>query len=133
MLVFREIFLPYLMDGPYPRTRCKLQSFIKRFKYFVCDRPSSLIFLDKRKLVDASVHRFKKTGFFSIWIFFHEYSRLIGQQWNGEAISLSSLYHFHPLHRHLDISRTITAESSPLHITSSRTGTRKLLFQSASR
>ena len=34
----------------------------------------------------------------------------------GEAISLSPLYHFHLLHRHLDISRAITAESSPLHI-----------------
>ena len=30
-------------------------------------------------------------------------------------------YHFHPLHRHLDISRTITAERSALHIGSSPT------------
>ena len=35
----------------------------------------------------------------------------------GEAISLTPLYHFRPLHRHLDITRAITAESSPLHIT----------------
>ena len=34
----------------------------------------------------------------------------------GEDISLTPHYHFHPLHRHLDISRLITAESSPLHI-----------------
>ena len=34
----------------------------------------------------------------------------------GEVISLAFHYHFHPLHRHLDISRVITAESSPLHI-----------------
>ena len=26
------------------------------------------------------------------------------------------LYHFLPLHKHLDISQVITAESSPLHI-----------------
>ena len=38
----------------------------------------------------------------------------------GEGISLIPHYHFHPLHRHLDISRAMTAESSPLHITSSR-------------
>ena len=31
------------------------------------------------------------------------------------------LYHFYPLHRHLDISRAITAESSHLHIASRRT------------
>ena len=28
--------------------------------------------------------------------------------WEGEANLLSPLYHFHPLHRHLDISRAIT-------------------------
>ena len=36
-----------------------------------------------------------------------------------------------PIHRHLDISRTTTAESSPLHI-SSRTQTRNFRFSSAS-
>ena len=42
--------------------------------------------------------------FFSIWVFFHEHSQFTGQQGKGEAISLTPLYHFHPLHRHLDIS-----------------------------
>ena len=37
-------------------------------------------------------------------------------QGKGEGISLTSHYHFYPLHRHLDISRGIIAESSPLHI-----------------
>ena len=41
----------------------------------------------------------------------------------------SSLYHFHPLHRHLDSSWAITAESSPLHIAVSRTRTGNLWFQ----
>ena len=41
----------------------------------------------------------------------------------GEGISLTPLYHFHPLYRHRDISRAITARSSPLHIGSSRTRT----------
>ena len=70
---------------------------------------------------------------FSIWILFHEHSRFTGQQEKGEAISLTSLYHFHPLHRHLDISRAITAGSSPLHLASSRIRTGKLWFPSASR
>ena len=37
-----------------------------------------------------------------------------------EAISLILLHHFHLLHRLLDISQAITAESSPLHQASSR-------------
>ena len=71
--------------------------------------------------------------FFSIWVFFHEHSRIAGLQGKGEAISLTPNYQFHPLHRHLDISRVITAESSPLHIASSRTRKGNLWFPSASR
>ena len=44
----------------------------------------------------------------------------------------NSSYHFPPLHRHLDISQAITAESSPLLIASSRTRTENLRFPSAS-
>ena len=62
-----------------------------------------------------------KILFFSIWEFFHNHSRITGLQGKKEGISLTPHYHFHPLHRHLDISRTITAKSSPLHIGSSRT------------
>ena len=58
--------------------------------------------------------------FFSIWLFFHEYSRFTGQQVKGEAISLCPFYHFYPLHRRLDISWVVTAESSLLHIGGSR-------------
>ena len=50
--------------------------------------------------------------FFSIRVFFHEYSRFTGQKGMGEAISLISLCHFHPLHRHLDISGAITTAHS---------------------
>ena len=71
--------------------------------------------------------------FFSIWVFFHEHSRFTGQQGKGEGIYLTPLYHFHPLHRDLDISRAMTAESSPLHIAGSRTRTGNLWFPSASR
>ena len=51
----------------------------------------------------------------------------------GRGISLIPFYHFHPPHRHLDISRAITAEISPLHIASSRTRTGNFWFPSASR
>ena len=71
--------------------------------------------------------------YFSIWVFFHDHSRITGLQGKGEGISLTPHYHFHPLHRHLDISRAITAESSHLHIASSRTRTGNLWFPSASR
>ena len=51
-------------------------------------------------------------GFLSLTFTIH---RTAGK---GEGISLTPLYHFHPLHRHLDISRAITADSSILHIAS---------------
>ena len=59
--------------------------------------------------------------FFSVLVFFHGYSRITGLQGKGEGISLTPQFHFHQLHRYLDISRAIAAESSPLHITSNRT------------
>ena len=43
----------------------------------------------------------------------------------GKAISLTPVYHFHPLHRHIDIRRIIIAESAPLHIANSWTRTRE--------
>ena len=60
-----------------------------------------------------------KVVFFSMWIF--SVTNIQDSQSGrrrGEAISLIPFFHFHPLHRHLDISRAITAESSPLHIAS---------------
>ena len=71
--------------------------------------------------------------FFSIWVFFHNHPRITGLQGKGEDISLTPHNHFHPLHRHLDISRPITTESSPLHIGSCRNRTGNLWFPSASR
>ena len=38
--------------------------------------------------------------FFSIWVFFHEHSRITGLQGKGKGISLTPHYLFHPLHRH---------------------------------
>ena len=56
---------------------------------------------------------------FSVLVLFHEHSRFTGQQGKKEVIFLTPLYHY-PLHKHLDISRAITAESSPLHIARGR-------------
>ena len=87
-------------------------------------------------LVLLTLRMYSKFFFFfflSIWVFFHEHSRFTGQQEKGEGIYLTPLYHFHPLHGHLDISRAIAAESSPLHIAGSRTRTGSLWFPSASR
>ena len=75
---------------------------------------------------------FKAIFFFFVWVFFHEHSRFTGQQGKGEGIYLTLFYHFHPLRRHLDISRVVTAESSPQHIASSRTWTGNLWFLIAS-
>ena len=58
-------------------------------------RRSSLIILRKFFLKSCKV---EFAFFVFIWVFFHEYS------------------HFHSFHGHLDISRVITAESSPLCI-----------------
>ena len=71
--------------------------------------------------------------FFSIWVFFHNYSRITGLQGKGEGISLTPHYHFHPLHRYLDISRAVITESPTLHIDSSRTRAGNLWFLGASR
>ena len=66
--------------------------------------------------------------FITIWVFFQEHSRFTGQQGKGEAFCLTPLYHFHPIHRHLDINQEIAAERSPLHIASSRTRSGNVLI-----
>ena len=90
----------------------------------------TIVFLDKHVYANNPCFFF---DFFSIRVFFHNHSRITGLQEKGEGISLTPHYHFHPFHRHLDISRVITAESSPLHVGSSRTRTGNLWFPSASR
>ena len=94
--------------------------------------PESLLFIFFTAKCQARMYSLYFFFIFSIWLFFHEHSRITGLQGKGKGISLTPYYHFHPLHRHLDISRAITAESSPLHIGSSRTRTGNLWFPSAS-
>ena len=66
--------------------------------------------------------------FFISWFSFTNIHDSQDSRRKGEAISLIPLYHFEPLHRHLDNRRTITAESLPLHIATSSTRTKKLWF-----
>ena len=91
----------------------------------------SVCFDDVCLLTDGDSTRSEDLFFFSIWVFYHDHSRITGPQGKGEGISLTPHYHFHPLHRHLDISRVITAESSPLHVASSRSRTGNLRAQVA--
>ena len=67
------------------------------------------------------MHETRHLLFLTSWVLFYKRSRFTGQQGKGEAISLTGLYHFHPLHRHLDLSRAITEEGSPLDIANSVT------------
>ena len=73
-----------------------------------------------------------KHDIFSYLYFFHKHSRFTVHQGKWEAISLTPLYHFHPVYRHKDIRRVTAAKSSPLHIASSRTRPEKLWFPSTS-
>ena len=59
---------------------------------------------------------------FSIGVFFHDHSRFTGLPGKGEGISLTPHYHFHPLHRHLDISLTSSFYYQGIHY-------REVIFQ----
>ena len=67
-------------------------------------------------------------SFFSIWALFHNHSRITGLQGKREGNPLVPHYQSHSLHRHLDSSWAITAESSPLFIGSSRTRNQSVPF-----
>ena len=71
-------------------------------------------------LTDYTIHPndiFLYLGFLSRTFTIHRAAR------EGGGYFFRPLYHFHPLHRHLDISQMITAESSPLQKASSQTPT----------
>ena len=81
-------------------------------------------------------------SFFNVFfLFFFFYQGFLSQSFTnyrasgegGKGISLTSHCYFHPLHRHFNISRTITADSSLLHIGSSQTRSGNLWFPSSSR
>ena len=89
------------------------------------------LILRKYKKVLLKSFKLLELLYFTIWVFFHQHSRFTEQQGKGKSISLTSLSHFQPLHRYLDISLAIAAEISPLHIASIRIRTRNLWFPSA--
>ena len=65
--------------------------------------------------------------FFSIWVFFSFDIDFTHHSMGRQKPILTNLYHFHLRRKHLDISKTITAESSPLSVVSDdRTQTRNL-------
>ena len=106
----------------------------QKYKNFFKPEAGNLCFLKyKRNFFSENITKFLLLGLetlFSIRVFFHDHPRITGLQGKGEGISLTPRYHFHPLHRHLDISRAITAESSPLHIASSWVRTGNVWFPS---
>ena len=66
-------------------------------------------------------------------VFCHKHLRFTGPQEKKGAISITPLYLIHSLDRHLDISRAITAEISPLQRASIRILAGNLWFPSTSR
>ena len=90
------------------------------------------------KTLSIHIHRESVLQCCNAWFVFllfllsgFSYSNIYNSQdrrWSREAISLYPFYKFDPLHRHLDISLVITAESSPLHIAGSRNRTWNLWY-----
>ena len=105
-------------------TNISFQSVWKFLFYFLLYKQlllSNLKLTLKCKIVLFEIYQIKVfLFFFFIWVFFHEHLRITGHQGKREAISLTSLYHFHQPHGHVDNSLAIIVESSPLHIASSR-------------
>ena len=85
--------------------------------------PAMLMIIRLRYMIQIYI-QFKKS--------YKLYKYLVCSQ--GEVISLTPFYIFHRFTvQHLDISRPITADSTPLHIAGDRIRFRKPWFPSASR
>ena len=105
-------------------------SYVDRFKtiHFTAElfnkKPCKNLKLSFEKIYNFLISNNLYISFFSIWVFFHKHLQFTGKQGKGEVVISTFHYHFHLLHRHLDISWAITVKSSPLHIASSqiRTG-----------
>ena len=83
----------------------KMQLFITEYIAFDFEVANSIAQL--YNILSCTIFFFLHLGFLSRTFTIH---RSAGK---GEAISLIPLYHFLPLHSHLDSGRAITAESSP--------------------
>ena len=69
-------------------------------------------------------------NFFSNWVFLLYDIRDYQDSRERRSLYLIPLYHIHPLHEHLHLSRAITAESSHLNMASGQTLTRNVWFPS---
>ena len=102
-------------------------------KTHVCFLINSVMFVKSFLLVVFSpgFHNLSTCIFFYLGFFSRPFMNH-RTEWKEKGISLTHDYHFHKHHRHLDISRAITAESLPVHIASSRIGNGNLWFSNAS-
>ena len=116
-----EKFIEYSHRMPVPSILCD-QMTLKKIHISCCGCTKVIIFGQQVHLLRRSF--FIYLGFLSQTITIHRTTK------TGEAIYLTPFYHFHPLHRHLDITRAITAESSPLCIASTGTQSENLWFLS---
>ena len=98
----------------------------------MCKQPLFIPATSCFKVVKFNITQYSFSAFFFHLCFLSQTFTIHKTAWEVEDISLIPFYHFYPLHRHLDISWVVTAESSPLHTARSRTWTGNLWFPSAS-
>ena len=102
-------FLHFIQLSPHYYLLTYLQYYpCNPYKHFLCQYQKQFT---PKEISLPQPHNQYRFFFFSIWVFFHEHSRITGLQGKGEGISLTPHYYFCPLHTQLDISRAITAES----------------------
>ena len=86
------------------------QLFWLRYDFYSSFNNSIIFFFSKSVCLVCAVLKIPKTFsyslrlFFSMWVFFHVHSQITGMQGKEKGISFTPDYHFHPFHRHLDIS-----------------------------
>ena len=116
-----EKFIEHSRRMPVPSILCD-QMTLKKIYISSCGCTKVIIFGQQVHLLRRSFLIY--LGFLSQTIMIHTTAE------KEEAIYLTPFYHFHPLHRHLNITRATTAESLPLCIASTGTQSGNLWFLS---
>ena len=116
-----EKFIEHSRRMPVPSILCD-QMTLKKIHISCCGCTKVIIFGQQVHLLRRSFLIY--LGFLSQTIMIHMTAE------KEEAIYLTPFYHFHPLHRHLNITRVTTAESLPLCIASTGTQSGNLWFLS---
>ena len=129
----------YLSDISFDQQLSCLRFPKKRNYLPLCYSPQRLRILEQQSWNKYFWQTFQNSSSFCFSLFllvfcwsFTEHSQTVGQQ-GKERLILTPPNHFHQLQKHLHISRTMTAESSPLHILSDQTRNGNPWFPSASR